>query len=143
MNNDYETKICDFGEAKIMSGLRPSLIGKEFRKLHKQQFPTSSDDESNIDSEDVSAFDGLLERPKDDEDQDIGRSISNTFVGTAYYTAPEMLLNNTSGPFSDLWALGVIIYEMITGEVPWKGNTSPVIFNEILSRDISFPSEMN
>lgn len=53
---------------------------------------------------------------------------SGTFVGTAHYTAPEMLLNNTSGPFSDLWALGIIIYQMIKGEVPWKGETSPMIF---------------
>ena len=42
-----------------------------------------------------------------------------TFVGTPVYQAPEMIVNNTGGPFSDLWALGVIIFQMITGAIPW------------------------
>jgi novel protein kinase C eta type len=33
-----------------------------------------------------------------------------TFVGTPLYVAPEMLEQNLSGPFTDLWALGCIIY---------------------------------
>jgi serine/threonine protein kinase len=33
-----------------------------------------------------------------------------TFVGTPLYVAPEMLDSNKSGPFTDLWALGCIIY---------------------------------
>ena len=38
-----------------------------------------------------------------------------TFVGTSYWVSPEMLNDSVSGPFVDLWALGVVIYEMITG----------------------------
>jgi len=37
----------------------------------------------------------------------IGRG---TFVGTPLYVAPEMLESNHSGPFTDLWALGCIIF---------------------------------
>lgn len=33
-----------------------------------------------------------------------------TFVGTPLYASPEMLDSSISGPFTDLWALGVIIY---------------------------------
>jgi serine/threonine protein kinase len=33
-----------------------------------------------------------------------------TFVGTPLYVAPEMLEMNLSGPFTDLWALGCIIF---------------------------------
>ena len=39
----------------------------------------------------------------------------DTFVGTAYYVAPEMLENNESGLFTDLWALGCIVYELCSG----------------------------
>lgn len=48
-------------------------------------------------------------------------SYRGTFVGTRDYVAPEMLEDNVSGPFSDLWALGVITYQLSTGKTPWKG----------------------
>ena len=46
-----------------------------------------------------------------------------TFVGTAYYVSPEMLKQNESGPASDIWALGCIIYRMLSGDVPFSGST--------------------
>jgi serine/threonine protein kinase len=51
-----------------------------------------------------------------------------TFVGTPLYASPEMLDSSISGPFTDLWALGVIVYQIINGEVPWKGNQEFGIF---------------
>ena len=71
-----------------------------------------------------------------------GMAHRGTFVGTPLYAAPEMLSNNTSGPFTDLWALGVIIFQLLTGEVPWKGQKDFIIFKEILDRRIEFPNNM-
>ena len=51
-----------------------------------------------------------------------------TFVGTAFYVSPEMLNDNISCPESDLWALGCIIYQMFTGEVPFSGATDYATF---------------
>lgn len=51
-----------------------------------------------------------------------------TFVGTPLYASPEMLNDSVSGPFTDLWALGVIVYQVVCGEVPWKGNKDFVVF---------------
>lgn len=51
-----------------------------------------------------------------------------TFVGTPLYASPEMLDSSVSGPFTDLWALGVIVYQIINGEVPWKGTQEFGIF---------------
>lgn len=44
-----------------------------------------------------------------------------TFVGTAYYVSPEMLQVNQATQASDLWALGCIIYKMLTGREPFQG----------------------
>jgi serine/threonine protein kinase len=42
-----------------------------------------------------------------------------TFVGTPLYVAPEMLEFNQAGIFTDLWALGCIIYELLVGKSPF------------------------
>ena len=44
-----------------------------------------------------------------------------TFVGTPLYVAPEMLEANMAGRFTDLWALGCIIYQFHVGETPFHG----------------------
>lgn len=40
---------------------------------------------------------------------------AGTFVGTPLYVAPEMLEYNSSGRYTDLWALGCIIYQLLVG----------------------------
>ena len=68
---------------------------------------------------------------EDDQDEDHYAGNSNvrgTFVGTPLYASPEMLSCSISGPYTDLWALGVIVYQLFNGEVPWKSNQEFVIF---------------
>lgn len=61
-----------------------------------------------------------------------------TFVGTALYTAPEMLEFNQSSMATDLWALGCIIYEMIEGKPPFSGPTTGKVFQNIIERKLEF-----
>ena len=67
-----------------------------------------------------------------------------TFVGTPLYISPEMIDNNTCGPFTDLWSLGIIIFEMFTGEVPFKGKDEIDLFQNIMDPYIrpNYPSNM-
>lgn len=43
----------------------------------------------------------------------------DTFVGTRDYISPEMAKESLSGPFSDIWALGIITFELFEGKRPW------------------------
>ena len=65
-----------------------------------------------------------------------------TFVGTLLYVAPEMLENNESGAYSDLWALGCILFEMANGFSPFVAKTEAAIIDNILNCRYCFPASM-
>lgn len=44
----------------------------------------------------------------------------NSFVGTAQYVSPELLSEKSASRSSDLWALGCIIYQMVSGLPPFR-----------------------
>lgn len=66
----------------------------------------------------------------------------NSFVGTAQYVSPEMLKNREASNKSDLWALGTIIFQMITNVMPFDAPNEYLIYKKIQSLDYAFPQNM-
>ena len=61
-------------------------------------------------------------------------------LGTASYMSPEQIRADTLDGRADLWALGVVLYEMLTGRRPFRGDERVAIADAILYRQPELPS---
>jgi serine/threonine protein kinase len=63
------------------------------------------------------------------------RTNPETFMGTVGYMSPEQVLREPLDHRTDIFSLGVVMYEMLSGERPFKGKSSADIFDAVLNLD--------
>lgn len=75
---------------------------------------------------------------------DVRLTRSGAVMGTPAYMSPEQVEGRIDdvGPRSDQFSVGAVLYEMLTGELPFPGNSIAVVMSRILSDDPRPPSEL-
>lgn len=66
-------------------------------------------------------------------------TVRSSFVGTAHYISPEVLKSEDVGPECDYWALGAIIFQMVSGQPPFRAFNEYKILKKILNLEFHFP----
>ncbi|MDB4997629.1 MAG: serine/threonine protein kinase [Myxococcaceae bacterium] len=97
-----EVKVVDFGVAKLLGGM--------------EEDPQTPTDEQIADA--VTSLDSLTR--------------TGRLVGTPHYMSPEQIrMSAELGPAADIWALGVVAFECLTGKHPFQGNNVLEVFAAI------------
>lgn len=110
LDEKMKIKITDFGTAKILEP--PEKLINEITKMGEKN--------NDVDNED--RF-----------------SRANSFVGTAEYVSPELLIDKVAYKSSDIWAYGCIIYQLFVGRPPFKASNEYQTFQKIINLKYQFP----
>jgi eukaryotic-like serine/threonine-protein kinase len=70
-------------------------------------------------------------------------SMDSSLLGTPAYWCPEQIIGKPQDARSDLFSLGIVLYEMVTGRRPFDGQTLPAICERVLSTTALPPSHAN
>src|SRR5215218_9418592 len=70
-------------------------------------------------------------------------SQTNVVLGTASYMSPEQAMGEPATPKSDLYSLGVVLYEMLTGELPYTAENPVAVSMKHVNEPLSSPREAN
>jgi p70 ribosomal S6 kinase len=81
---------------------------------------------------------GLAKGEMGDDDQ-----LTNSFIGTMEYMAPEIIAGNGHGKAVDWWSIAILLYEMLCGTPPFNAKSRNQLQKQILSQKLKLPGYLS
>ena len=161
--------IFDYGEEDGRHFIVMELIeGSDLAKVLRSSAPLAPDVASRMATETCAALGhahaaGVVHRDikpgnviigPDDRvkvtDFGIARAVGDTtltatgsMLGTAHYLSPEQAMGSPVTPASDIYSTGIVLYEMLTGSVPFTGDSAVAVAMKHVSEEVPRPSSVN
>lgn len=68
---------------------------------------------------------------------------SKTILGTPFYMSPQILCEEEYSQKCDIWATGIVFYQLLFGKLPWNASSISELYNMINDKPLKFPSNIN
>lgn len=72
-----------------------------------------------------------------------GEKMNAKLVGSPSYLSPEGIISNKVGKSADIWALGVVAFQLLSGDLPFQGTDYNTLYDQILKKDINYPAHIS
>ena len=150
LNDSYHLQMIDFATARKIG----YYYDKNEMKFREDNYDFENDYDDikgtkiivNPDKDDDDEDDEIKELEKKEENKNKIKKLpvrNKTFVGTAEYVSPEVIDDQPAGYGADLWAFGIMLYQMFCGITPFKGRNTFLTFKNIEKLEISFPNDIS
>lgn len=150
LNDSYHLQMIDFATARKIG----YYYDKNEMKFREDNYDFENDYDDikgtkiivNPDKDDDDEDDEIKELEKKEENKNKIKKLpvrNKTFVGTAEYVSPEVIDDQPAGYGADLWAFGIMLYQMFCGITPFKGRNTYLTFQNIEKLEIFFPNDIS
>ena len=149
IDNNGHLKVIDFGTVRKKGFY---FDKKEMKFKEENSFETIDSDDikgvKNVVNPDADEEDSEEEEEDDKENNNKNMTKSRnqrsmTFVGTAEYISPEVIGDKPADFGTDIWAFGVMLYQMIFNTTPFKDQSAYLTFRKIESAKVNYPTDSN
>ena len=130
----YDKREMKFKEEKVLERIDSEDIKGVKNIVNPDEEDADDDDFEEEDMED-DENDGKEKKPK------VRNKRIMTFVGTAEYISPEVIADKPAEYGTDIWAFGIMLYEMYYNRTPFKAATAYLTFRNIEKPQLKFPDD--
>ena len=134
----YDKREMKFKEEKVLERIDSEDI-KGVKNIVNPDEEEDGDDDEFEEEEDMENDEN--EGNHKDKKQKVRNKRIMTFVGTAEYISPEVIGDRPAEYGTDIWAFGVMLYEMYYNRTPFKAATAYLTFRNIEKPQLKFPDD--
>ena len=139
IDDDYHLKVIDFGTVKKVGYYynKKEMVFREEKTVYSADTEDIKGTKTNLNFEEDD-----YDEDEEDDDGTRQRGRKMTFVGTAEYISPEVIGDRPAEYGTDIWAFGVMLYQMYCDRTPFKAMTTYLTFRNIEKPQICFPMDL-